>query len=104
MHEVYAERIDAILSRNVPTLPPYRAETDPGWPEWEALKAPEIYERARGLRSRMIDQVRPLSDIDLARAGEHGRLGSLPLSLWLEFFLVHEGHHLYQILKLVREP
>jgi len=25
------------------------------------------------------------------------------LSLWLEFFLVHEAHHLYVVLQLVRK-
>jgi DinB superfamily len=104
MHEVYARRIDSILSEETSTLPAYRAETDPEWPKWEALPGVEIFDRARALRSRMIDQVRPLSDLDLARIGLHGRLGPLPLSLWLEFFLAHEGHHLYEIFRLVREP
>jgi hypothetical protein len=104
IHEIYAERIGTILSTDVPTLSAYRAENDPEWPKWESLPAQEIFDRARALRSRMIDQVRPLSDLDLARIGLHGRLGPLPLSLWLEFFLAHEGHHLYEILKLVRAP
>lgn len=104
MHEVYAARIDTILSKDVPVLAPYRAEADAEWPKWTALRAPEIFERARLLRSRMIDELRPLTDLDLARVGEHERLGPLALSMWLEFFLVHEGHHLYEILKLVREP
>ncbi len=104
MHEVYEGRIAAILSRDSPTLPPYRAETDEEWPKWSALPAVEIFERARALRSRLIDQVLPLSDLDLARIGQHGRLGSLPLTLWLEFFLAHEAHHLYEIFRLVREP
>jgi len=104
MHEVYAARIDAILSKDVPSLPAYRAETDPEWPKWDALGAQEVFDRARPLRSRMIDQVRPLSDLDFGRTGEHARLGALPLSIWLEFFLAHEGHHLYEIFKLVREP
>jgi hypothetical protein len=26
----------------------------------------------------------------------------MPLALWIEFFLVHEAHHLYTILRRVR--
>ena len=104
MHEVYERRIGAILSGDGPKLPAYRAENDPEWPKWQGLPAADILERARGLRSRLIDQVRPLTDLDLAKIGVHGKLGPFPLSLWLEFFLVHEGHHLYEILRLVREP
>ena len=104
MHEIYAGRIEAILSKDVPALAPYRAESDPEWPSWSALTARQIFERARPLRARLVDLVRPLSDLDLARVGEHGRLGPLPLSLWLEFFLAHESHHLYQVFRLVREP
>ncbi len=104
MHEVYRVRIDTILAEDVPALSPYRAEADADWPTWSALRAPEIFERARLLRSRMIDELRPLTDLDLARVGEHGKFGPLPLSQWLEFFLVHEAHHLYQIFQLVREP
>ncbi|MGH9442661.1 MAG: DinB family protein [Thermoanaerobaculia bacterium] len=104
IHEVYGKRIDSILSEGAPALPAYRAENDPDWPSWDRLPVGEVFERARRLRSRMIDQILPLTDLDLARIGVHGRLGPLPLSLWLEFFLSHEGHHLYEILKLVREP
>jgi hypothetical protein len=101
---VYAARIASILSEDVPVLAPYRAETDAEWPKWSSLPAREIFARARPLRSRMIDGLRPLTDLDLARLGQHGKLGPMPLSLWLEFFLVHESHHLYEIFKLVREP
>src|SRR5258706_426545 len=46
IHEVYAERIGAILSKETPALPAYRAETDPEWPKWDARPAQEIFGRA----------------------------------------------------------
>jgi len=64
------------------------------------LAAPE---RFAGRRVGLIEAVRSLSEPDLARIGVHAALGPLALSEWLEFFLVHEAHHLYQIFKLVRE-
>lgn len=103
MHEIYADRIAAILGSRAPELPPYRAEDDPKWSRWREMPAPEILERAARLREELASRLRLLSETDLDRIGVHGRLGPLPLSLWLHLFLVHEAHHLYQILKLVRE-
>jgi len=29
-------------------------------------------------------------------------LGAMPIPLWLEFFLLHEAHHLFVTMQLVR--
>jgi hypothetical protein len=102
MHEIYLGRIGRILGEEGPALPAYRAESDPGWEDWRSLPAAEILERTRALRGRLASDVRGLSDRELSRTGVHGRLGPLTLSVWLEFFLAHEGHHLYLALKLAR--
>ena len=102
MHGVCAARIRVILARDRPLLPPYRAEKDPTWREWRALPAPELLATAAGRRAALIETVGGLSDTALARVGVHAKLGPLALSEWLEFFLVHEAHHLYTIFKLVR--
>jgi len=39
--------------------------------------------------------VQELTPEQMGRQGVHSRMGAMPLSAWLEFFLVHEGHHLY---------
>lgn len=104
MHGVCAARIRVILARRAPLLPAYRAERDPTWPRWRETPAPDLVAIAAGRRAALIEAVRRLSEEDLARIGVHSRLGPLPLSAWLEFFLVHEAHHLYAIFKLVREP
>jgi len=103
MHGVCAARIRVILARESPLLPPYRAEKDPTWRQWRAMTAPDLLGTAAGRRVGLIEAVRSLSEPDLARIGVHAALGPLALSEWLEFFLVHEAHHLYQIFKLVRE-
>jgi hypothetical protein len=102
MHGVCAARIRVILARDRPLLPPYRAEKDPTWREWRALPAPDLVGTAAGRRAALIETVGALSDAELARVGVHANLGPLSLSEWLEFFLVHEAHHLYTIFKLVR--
>ena len=47
-------------------------------------------------------RLRSLSTDDFERTGIHPKFGAMSLSLWLEFFLVHEAHHLYIVLQLVR--
>ena len=47
-------------------------------------------------------RLRSLSEEDFQRTGIHPKFGEMNLSLWLEFFLVHEAHHLYVVLQLVR--
>jgi hypothetical protein len=41
--------------------------------------------------------VTSLSDQELGRAGTHPVLGALAIPEWLEFFLLHEAHHLYVV-------
>ena len=103
MHGVCGARMRVILARESPLLPPYRAEKDPTWGRWRAMRAPDLLGTAAGRRAGLIEAARSLSDGDLARIGVHARLGPLPLSQWFDFFLVHEAHHLYQIFKLARE-
>ena len=102
MHGVCAARVRVILARDAPLLPPYRAEKDPTWRQWQAMPAADLLATAAQRRAGLIAAVRSLSEGDLARIGVHANLGPLILSEWLEFFLVHEAHHLYQIFKLVR--
>ena len=102
MHGVCAARTRVILARHAPLLPAYRAENDPTWRRWRETSASDLMAIAAGRRAALIEAVRALSEDDLARIGVHSRLGPLPLSTWLEFFLVHEAHHLYAIFRLVR--
>ncbi|PYX99012.1 MAG: hypothetical protein DMG63_10280 [Acidobacteria bacterium] len=50
-----------------------------------------------------VRQLSSLSDEQLARTGIHPVLGEMDVPLWLEFFLLHEAHHLYAILFRLRE-
>jgi hypothetical protein len=94
-HEIFIERVARILSEDRPHLHRYRAEEDPGSPPWMALPTTEVLKRMRSLRQRLIAVVGGLSDSQLAREGIHSAFGPLSLTQWLDFFLVHEGHHLY---------
>ena len=101
-HEVMLERVRRILSEPAPQLVSYRAEEDPDWPRWAALPTETVLARLGELRKQLVDRVTSLSDEGLARIGVHSAFGPLTLASWLEFFLLHEAHHLYVIMRRAR--
>lgn len=101
-HEIFLERIERILSEKNPAFNRYRAEEDPQWEPWRTLSYKEVAAKLASLREMLVRRLKSLSDSDYERTGVHPKLGEMTLSLWLEFFLVHEAHHLYVVLQLVR--
>lgn len=102
-HEVFLERLRRILNEHEPPLGRYRAEDDPQWPVWAALSTSEVLARLNTLRAELVETLNRLSPSELSRVGVHPVFGKMALSLWVEFFLLHEGHHLYVVFQRVRE-
>jgi len=100
---VFLERLGKILREDRPQFGRYRAEDDEQWPSWSSLPVDLLLARIRQLRREVLSKVGSLSDAHLARTGIHPVLGEMDVSLWLEFFLLHEAHHLYAILFRLRE-
>jgi hypothetical protein len=103
VHEVMIERLGRILREERPALDRYRAETDPGWPRWAALPTADAMAGLRSGREALRVKVAGLNDADWVRTGVHPAFGLLDVHGWLEFFLIHEAHHLYQMLLRVAE-
>jgi hypothetical protein len=102
-HQIFLQRIDRILAEQTPEFSRYRAEDDPEWPAWSELPTPQLLVRISSMRAKLMARLRSLSEEDFARTGIHPKFREMSLSLWLEFFLVHEAHHLYVVLQLVRK-
>ena len=101
-HQIFLERIDRILKEQRPAFSRYRAEEDTAWAHWKAHGYKEVAGELAAGRERLIARLKALSDADYERTGIHPKLGEMSLALWLEFFLVHEAHHLYAVLQLVK--
>lgn len=101
-HEVMLERLRVILNEDRPHLSRYRAEDDPEWERWRVLPLGEVLSLLRSQRAEIVRLVDSLDEDDLTRTGVHPALGPLAIPEWLEFFLLHEGHHLYQAMLRVR--
>ena len=102
-HQIFLQRIDRILVEQAPEFPRYRAEDDPEWPAWSGLPTAQLLVRISSMRAKLMVRLHSLSEEDFERTGVHPKFGAMSLSLWLEFFLVHESHHLYVVLQLVRK-
>jgi hypothetical protein len=102
-HEMFMERIERIRKEDRLQLARYAAESDPEWPAWAALPASEVLTRLRGLRAQMLALVEKLSTAEMSRTAVHPRFGEMGLVQWLEFFLLHEAHHLLVVMQRARE-
>lgn len=101
-HEVFLQRINRILNEDKPVFGRYRAEDDPEWESWRQRSHRDLLDRLATMREQLVLRLKSLSDQDFQRGGVHPKFGEIQLSQWLEFFLVHEGHHLYLIFQQVR--
>jgi len=102
MHDIYLARVRRILTEEAPALPAYRAEQDDEGGGWEGLALAKILSRLHDRRAELVARLRDLSDEQWERVGRHSTFGPLTLAEWIEFFLVHEGHHLYTVLTLTK--
>lgn len=102
-HAAFLARLRRLLAEDRPALGRYRAEEDPDWPAWAALPPDEVLARLRTLRAELIALVGSLSQAESTRTGLHPTFGELDVAGWLDFFLLHEAHHLYTALLRVGE-
>jgi len=102
-HQIFLQRIDRMHTEQAPAFDRYRAEDDPEWPAWTSLPTPQLLVRISSMRAKLMARLRSLSEEDFKRTGIHPKFGEMTLALWLEFFLVHEAHHLYAVLQLVKK-
>jgi len=101
-HEVVLDRVRKVLAEDRPRLPRYAAEEDAEWPAWVALPMHEVLARLSALRTELTALVVSLDEEQLGRTAVHPTLGEMALPLWIEFFLLHEAHHLYVVMKRAR--
>jgi DinB superfamily len=102
-HEIFLERLHRIITENAPELGRYRAEEDSSWSEWSSLPTDEVIHRLNNLRAQIIQFITGLSESEENRVGIHPLFGQMDLNGWIEFFLLHEAHHLYKLMLALSE-
>ena len=105
--EIFADRIQQILEKDQPIFDRYRAEMDPLFDSWKTGTIEKTLDKLVHSRAKMIKQIEELKEAQWSRIGIHPKLGKMDLKTWIEFFLLHEAHHLYTIFwmrqELIRE-
>lgn len=94
-HEIMLERLQRMLAEDAPSFPPYREADDAGWAAWESVSAEALWPRLSEARAALETWAAGLTPAQAARSGTHARFGPMDVAGWIEFFLVHEAHHLY---------
>ncbi|WP_426667819.1 DinB family protein [Mucilaginibacter sp. McL0603] len=99
---IFINRINTILEKDKPTFNPYRADDDPVFLAWREWDIKDLLTRLNEDREQLYQLITNLSEQKLGRTGTHLRYGTLTVTQWTEFFLLHEAHHQFTIFKLAQ--
>ena len=100
---VFCARMKKILEENNPSFPRYSADTDPAFLENCGKTTREIMGNLITTRKEMATGSLSLKEKDLERTGTHPVFGTMNITQWLNFFLLHEAHHIFTVFKMAAE-
>ena len=100
---VFCDRIKKMLAEDNPSFPRYVADTDPNFLNNCSKETREIMGDLITTRKEMSTERLSMKDEDIVRTGTHPVFGTMSISKWLDFFLLHEAHHLFTIFKMAAE-
>jgi hypothetical protein len=96
----FIERLKQILGGTTPLFPRYSAEADPLFHDQCSLPTREVMQDLLTTRKNMASEIVSFPPGDLIKKGTHPLFGELTLVQWLNFFLLHEAHHLFEVFKM----
>lgn len=101
--EVFLTRLETLLAQDTPAFPRYAADQDPEFARWAALSFEDVRNAFRQSRQPLVQRLTALAPAQYARTATHPVYGRLHVVGWTEFFLLHEAHHLFTMLRLLPE-
>ena len=100
---MFITRVRLMLTEEIPVFSPYSAETDPLFHDNCGLSSREVMQDLLGTRKQLSSAILTFKETDFEREARHSAYGKMNLLLWLNFFLLHEAHHLFTIFKMAVE-
>lgn len=97
---VFQERIRMMIQEDAPVFSRYVAEADEEFPSWQKKSTTALIDSIGVERKRISAMATSLSPDQLSRIGVHPRFGKLSVVDWMEFFLLHEAHHIFTTFQL----
>ena len=101
-HLKFLSRMELILKGKENIFKRYYPDEDPDFIEWRQMKKEELLRKLETNRKKVVDFIGELKDTDLEKTGTHQKFGKMNIVQWIEFFLLHEAHHIYTIFRLAR--
>lgn len=96
-------RVKQLLDGSNPSFSRYTAESDPLFADNCHKSVREIMQDLLGVRKQMLAEINSFPDNDFAKTAVHPAYGKMDLVQWLNFFLLHEAHHMFAVFKLSAE-
>jgi len=99
----FISRVKQMLDEANPHFPKYTAEADPMFQDNLGKSSREIMQDLIVTRKELAAGILSFQSADLHKIATHPTYGQMNMIQWLNFFLLHEAHHLFTIFKLVAE-
>jgi hypothetical protein len=99
---MFAERIRSMLNDEKPSFNRYRADDDPRFFECLQMPPAELVRYIQENRQLIMDLVAGMKESQWKNWGLHSHYGQMELPAWIDFFLLHEAHHLFTAFMLIR--
>jgi uncharacterized damage-inducible protein DinB len=100
---IFVDRLKKIQIENSPSFERYKTENDPDFEMFRKMSEYDLLKSLNENRLKLNELVFNLSEDDLVKIGVHKKFGELNIVEWLEFFVLHEAHHLYTVFQLANE-
>lgn len=97
-HDAIRERVHWILTQDDPKFARFNPDAHPDTAVWIAKSKEQLLADFAAERHTLLSELRALPSEAWDRVGTHGVFGKKTLAGWLEFWLMHEGHHIYTAL------
>ena len=99
----FISRVRKILDDENPVFDRYTAEADPLFHDNCIKSSREVMQDLLTIRKELSNGILSFKETDLVKQGTHPVYGKMNLLQWLNFFLLHEAHHLFTIFKMGTE-
>lgn len=96
----FISRVKQILEGDNPSFEKYTAEGDPLFLDNCHKSFREIMQDYISMRKEIASGIITFPETDYVKKGGHPAFGEMTLLQWINFFLLHEAHHLFTIFKM----
>ncbi|HXB44256.1 MAG TPA: DinB family protein [Puia sp.] len=96
----FIHRIERMGKEENPLFERYVADSDSLFHAYLKLSLPQLISITNSDRLVILNTLQSLSLEQWNRTGTHPKYGALKMAQWVEFFLLHESHHLWVVMQL----